>query len=54
MSNEISNLGNLKVVTETTRFYVDYDDIMFDMLKDSAQKLIDNCHLYQKNHGKKS
>lgn len=54
LKNEISNLGKLKVVTETTRFYVDYDDLIIDMLKDSAQKLIDNCHLYQKNHGKKS
>lgn len=51
---EISNIGDLKTQTETTRFFVDYDDLMLKQLQDSATKLISSCNEYQKHHGKKN
>lgn len=51
---EIKAIGELKTETETTRFYVDYDDLMLSLLKDAARKMISSCNEYQTRHGKKS
>lgn len=54
LKDEISVIGDLKTETETTRFFVDYDDLMLKQLQDSATKLISSCNEYQKRHGKKN
>ncbi|KFC10041.1 hemolysin E [Trabulsiella guamensis ATCC 49490] len=54
LMTEITTIGELKTETETTRFYVDYDDLMLSLLKDAAHKMISTCNEYQKRHGKKS
>lgn len=47
-------IGEIKTETETTRFYVDYDDLMLSLLKEAAKKMINTCNEYQKRHGKKT
>ena len=54
LAEEISVIGDMKITTETTQFYVKYDDLMLSLLKDSANSLILQCNDYQKRHGKKS
>lgn len=54
LKEEIATIGDLKTDTETTRFFVDYDDLMLKQLQDSATKLISSCNEYQKRHGKKN
>lgn len=38
LTTEIAAIGVIKTETETTRFYVDYDDLMLSLLKVSGQK----------------
>lgn len=38
---------------EIIRFYVDYDDLMFFLLKEVVKKMINICNEYQKRYGKK-
>ena len=52
LTTEIAAIGEIK--TETTRFYVDYDDLMLSLLKEAAKKIINTCNEYQKRHGKKT
>ena len=40
LTTEIAAIGVIKTETETTRFYVDYDDLMLSLLKEAAQKMI--------------
>ncbi|EZA14332.1 hemolysin E family protein [Escherichia coli 2-005-03_S4_C2] len=56
LTTEIAAIGVIKTETETetTRFYVDYDDLMLSLLKEAAQKMINTCNEYQKRHGKKT
>ncbi|EIJ2664280.1 hemolysin E [Escherichia coli] len=54
LTTEIAAIGEIKTETETTRFYVDYDDLMLSLLKEAAKKMINTCNEYQKRHGKKS
>ncbi len=35
---EIAAIGEIKTETKTTRFYVDYDDLMLSLLKESSKK----------------
>ena len=51
LTTEIAAIGVIKTETETTRFYVDYDDLMLSLLKEAAQKMINTCNEYQKRHG---
>ncbi|CAM3870595.1 hemolysin E [Rahnella bruchi] len=53
LTNEISVIGEMKSNTKATRFFVEYNDLMLDALKTSAEKLITQCEEYQKRHGKK-
>ena len=53
LTTEIAAIGVIKTETETTRFYVDYDDLMLSLLKEAAKKMINTCNEYQKRHGKK-
>lgn len=52
LTTEIAAIGEIKTGTETTRFYVDYDDLMLSLLKEAAKKMINTCNEYQKRHGK--
>ncbi|MGC4493020.1 hemolysin E, partial [Escherichia coli] len=52
--HQIAAIGEIKTETETTRFYVDYDDLMLSLLKEAAKKMINTCNEYQKRHGKKT
>ncbi len=52
LTTEIAAIGEIKTETETTRFYVDYDDLMLSLLKEAAKKMINTCNEYQKRHGK--
>lgn len=54
LTTEIVAIGEIKTETETTRFYVDYDDLMLSLLKEAAKKMINTCNEYQKRHGKKT
>ncbi|HDV6787330.1 TPA: hemolysin HlyE [Escherichia coli] len=54
LTTEITAIGEIKTETETTRFYVDYDDLMLSLLKEAAKKMINTCNEYQKRHGKKT
>lgn len=54
LTTEIAAIGEIKTQTETTRFYVDYDDLMLSLLKEAAKKMIDTCNEYQQRHGKKT
>ncbi|MGL9641437.1 hemolysin HlyE [Escherichia coli] len=54
LTTEIAAIGEIKTETETTRFYVDYDDLMLSLLKEAAKKMINTCNEYQKRHGKKT
>ena len=56
LTTEIAAIGVIKTETETetTRFYVDYDDLMLSLLKEAAKKMINTCNEYQKRHGKKT
>ncbi|ENR4544448.1 hemolysin HlyE [Escherichia coli] len=54
LTTEIAAIGEIKTETETTRFYVDYDDLMLSLLKEAANKMINTCNEYQKRHGKKT
>ena len=56
LTTEIAAIGVIKTETETetTRFYVDYDDLMLSLLTEAAQKMINTCNEYQKRHGKKT
>ena len=56
LTTELAAIGVIKTETETetTRFYVDYDDLMLSLLKEAAQKMINTCNEYQKRHGKKT
>lgn len=38
LTTEIAAIGEIKTETETTRFYVDYDDLMLSLLKEAAKK----------------
>ncbi|MFP1496074.1 hemolysin E [Escherichia coli] len=38
LTTEIAAIGEIKTETETTRFYVDYDDLMLSLLKEAAEK----------------
>ncbi|ENM6768417.1 hemolysin HlyE, partial [Escherichia coli] len=38
LTTEIVAIGEIKTETETTRFYVDYDDLMLSLLKEAAKK----------------
>lgn len=51
LQEEIVVIGNMKSQTETTSLYVEYDDLMLNLLKDSARKLIDQCSMYIERHG---
>ncbi|MBP8813134.1 MAG: hemolysin E [Laribacter sp.] len=53
LENEISAISEMSAQTKVTRTYVDFDDLMMDLLKDAAGKLITQCNEYQKRHGKK-
>lgn len=53
LTTEIAAIGEIKTETETTRFYVDYDDLMLSLLKEAAKKMINTCNEYQKRHGKR-
>ncbi len=48
LTTEIVAIGEIKTETETTRFYVDYDDLMLSLLKEAAKKMINTCNEYQK------
>ncbi|EEU9258149.1 hemolysin HlyE [Escherichia coli] len=50
LTTEIAAIGEIKTETETTRFYVDYDDLMLSLLKEAAKKMINTCNEYQKRH----
>ena len=56
LTTEIAAIGVIKTETETetTRFYVDYDDLMLSLLKEADKKMINTCNEYQKRHGKKT
>ncbi|EBH7291219.1 hemolysin HlyE [Salmonella enterica] len=54
LATEIAAIGVIKTETETTRFYVDYDDLMLSLLKGAAKKMINTCNEYQQRHGKKT
>ena len=56
LTTEIAAIGVIKTETETetTRFYVYYDDLMLSLLKEAAKKIINTCNEYQKRHGKKT
>lgn len=54
LTTEIAAIGEIKTETETTRFYVDYDDLMLSLLKEAAKKMINTCNEYQKRHSKKT
>ncbi|AVF98792.1 TPA: hemolysin E [Escherichia coli] len=54
LTTEIAAIGEIKTETETTRFYVYYDDLMLSLLKEAAKKIINTCNEYQKRHGKKT
>ncbi len=43
LTTEIAAIGEIKTETETTRFYVDYDDLMLSLLKEAAKKMINTC-----------
>ncbi len=49
LTTEIAAIGEIKTETETTRFYVDYDDLMLSLLKEAAKKMINTCNEYQKD-----
>lgn len=53
LTTEIVAIGEIKMETETIRFYVDYDDLMLSLLKEVAKKMINICNEYQKRYGKK-
>ncbi|EFZ72716.1 hemolysin E, chromosomal domain protein [Escherichia coli RN587/1] len=38
LTTEIAVIGEIKTETETTRFYVDYDDLILSLLKEAAKK----------------
>ncbi|MCH6893554.1 hypothetical protein BEC66_05170 [Escherichia coli] len=44
LTTEIVAIGEIKTETETTRFYVDYDDLMLSLLKEAAKKMINTCN----------
>lgn len=45
LTTEIAAIGEIKTETETTRFYVDYDDLMLSLLKEAAKKMGDAANL---------
>lgn len=51
LQEEIVVIGEMKSQTETTSLYVEYDDLMLNLLKESARKLIDQCSMYIERHG---
>jgi hemolysin E len=51
---EITTMGDMKVAMKNTAFFVEYDDVLLDSLKDEAKELIKLCFEYQKRHGKKA
>jgi hemolysin E len=54
LETEIKAIGEMKINTEATKFYVEYDNLMLNLLKESASNLIAQCIAYQKRHGKKN
>lgn len=50
LQDEIKIIGDMKVETETTRTYVELDDLLIETLKNSAWKLIEQCDNYMKRH----
>ena len=44
LTTEIAAIGEIKTETETTRFYVDYDDLMLSLLKEAAVDSICQCN----------
>jgi hemolysin E len=54
LEDEIVTIGKIKVATENTAFFVEFDDVLLDSLKDAAKELIKLCFEYQKRHGKKA
>lgn len=43
---EIVVIGEIKMEIEIIRFYVDYDDLMFFLLKEVVKKMINICNEY--------
>ena len=54
LTTEIAAIGEIKTETETTRFYVDYDDLMLSLLKEAAQIMFYSCYEDLKRLGKKT
>jgi hemolysin E len=50
LAEEIRVIGDVKTDTETTELYVEYDDLMLNLLKKSARDLIDKCQMYMDRH----
>ena len=50
LQNEIHTIGEIKSQTETTKMWVELDDLMLSLLKESAGVLIKQCKDYIKNH----
>ncbi len=40
LTTEIAAIGEIKTETETTRFYVDYDDLMLSLLKKAERETL--------------
>ena len=49
LTTEIAAIGEIKTETETTRFYVDYDDLMLSLLKEAAKKMINTVMSIRKD-----
>ncbi|MCC2615188.1 hemolysin E [Aestuariibacter halophilus] len=52
LKEEVQVIGDMKASTETTQFFVEYDDLMLKQLKGAASKLIQQCQDYMHRHGK--
>lgn len=46
LQKEIKNIGTIKTQTESTNFFVQYDDLMLDSLQEAATTLIGMCNAY--------
>ena len=50
LQEEIRIIGEMKIKTEETQLYVQLDDTLLKLLKESARNLISKCEIYRKRH----
>lgn len=54
LTTKIVAIKKIKTKTKTTKFYVNYNNLMLSLLKKAAKKIINTCNKYQKKHSKKT